>query len=70
MLNEYQEWQEGVHPQALVTDSMVEQKQDYVHNNPVKRGMVASSEHWRYSFAHEYLRGAQPLLRCDAWRQP
>jgi putative transposase len=67
--NEYQLWQEGSHPQALTSDAMFAQKLEYLHNNPVKRGLVASPEHWRYSSAHEYLRGARPLLRCDAWRE-
>ncbi len=26
-------------------------------------------EHWRYSSAHEWMPGAQPMLRCDPWRQ-
>ena len=64
----YQVWQEGSHPQAIMTDQMMEQKLEYLHNNPVKRGLVAAPEHWRYSSAHEWLPGAQPLLRCDCWR--
>jgi REP-associated tyrosine transposase len=66
--NEYQLWQEGSHPQAIFSDEMMQQKLDYIHNNPVKRGMVASPEHWRYSSAHEWLAGAVPVLRCDPWR--
>ena len=36
--------------------------------NPVKRGLVASPEHWRYSSAHAWLPGAHPVLQCDDWR--
>ncbi len=64
----HQVWQEGSHPQAIMTDETMEQKLGYLHNNPVKRGLVASPEHWRYSSAHEWLPAAQPVLRCDAWR--
>jgi putative transposase len=64
----HQFWQEGFHPQAIGDDLMMEQKLDYVHNNPVKRGLVAAPEHWRYSSAHEWLVGAEPVLRCDSWR--
>ncbi len=64
----HQIWQEGSHPQAIVGDEMMEQKLEYLHNNPVKRGWVASPEHWRYSSAHEWLPAAQPGLRCDSWR--
>jgi REP element-mobilizing transposase RayT len=63
-----QVWQEGFHPQAVHDDAMMQQKLEYLHNNPVRRGWVASPEHWRYSSAHEWLPGAMPLLRCDAWR--
>jgi putative transposase len=66
--NDYQVWQEGSHPQAIVTDHAMEQKIEYVQNNPVKRGWVTAPEHWCYSSAREWLDGAQPLLRCDPWR--
>ena len=65
----HQVWQEGVHPQAIVSDEMMRQKLEYLHNNPVKRALVASPEHWRYSSAHEWLAGAAPIFRCDHWRQ-
>jgi hypothetical protein len=65
--NEYQVWQEGSHPQVIADDAMMHQKLEYLHNNPVKRGWVVAPEHWRYSSAHEWLGGAEPLLRCDAW---
>ena len=66
--SEHQVWQEGFHPQAISDDAMMLQKLDYMHNNPVTRGLVASPEHWRYSSAHEWLPAAQPVLKCDAWR--
>jgi putative transposase len=66
--NDHQVWQEGYHPQAITTDEMMLQKLDYLHRNPVQRGLVASPEHWRYSSAHEWLPGALPVLRCDPWR--
>ena len=51
-----------------MSDAMMLQKLEYLHNNPVKRGLVASPEHWRYSSAHEWLPGAMVVLRCDPWR--
>ena len=68
-LSQHQVWQEGVHPQSIASDAMMLQKLEYLHNNPVKRGLVAAPEHWRYSSAHEWLAGAMPLLRVDEWRQ-
>ena len=64
----HQVWQEGVHPQSIPSDAIMLQKLQYLHNNPVKRGLVSSPEHWRYSSAHEWLPGAIPILRVDHWR--
>lgn len=66
--SDHQVWQEGFHPQELSSDEAMLQKIDYVHYNPVARGLVSAPEHWRYSSAHEWLPGARPVLRCDAWR--
>jgi REP element-mobilizing transposase RayT len=41
-----QVWQEGYHPQELSTDEAIIQKIDYIHDNPVQRGMVSLPEHW------------------------
>jgi putative transposase len=59
-------WQEGVHPQFILSEEMMLQKSDYLHANPVKRGWVAAPTHWRYSSAHEGLPGSSPVLLCDA----
>jgi putative transposase len=64
----HQIWQEGVHPQRIATDEMMLQKLEYLHNNPVKRGFVASPEHWVYSSAHEWLEGAVTAMCVDPWR--
>jgi putative transposase len=63
--SEHQVWQEGFHPQAITSDEAWSQKVDYIHNNPVARGLVAGQEHWRYSSAHEWCIGAEPVLLCD-----
>jgi REP element-mobilizing transposase RayT len=65
---EFQVWQEGSHPQIVRGDSMMQQRRDYLQANPVKRGWVTAPEPWRYSSAHEWVEGAQPLLVCDPWR--
>ena len=64
----HQIWQEGNHPQEIADDEMMLQKLDYIHQNPVKRGLVAAAGHWRYSSAHEGCAGAMPVLRCDPWK--
>ena len=32
--SQYQLWQEGFHPQAIVSDEMMLQKLEYIHHNP------------------------------------
>jgi REP element-mobilizing transposase RayT len=53
--SEYQLWQDGSHPEQINGQPMMEQKLEYVHMNPVKRGYVDQPEHWRYSSARDYL---------------
>ena len=67
-LQKHQVWQEGIHPQQIDTDEMMDQKMEYIHNNPVTRGLVVAPEHWRYSSAHEWLVGGHPSFKCDPWR--
>jgi putative transposase len=41
---------------------------DYVHNNPVKAGLVAAPEDWNYSSARDYLKiGYSPLPVATDW---
>jgi putative transposase len=60
---DYQVWQEGFHPQAILNDATLKEKIEYIHNNPVKRGYVEYPEHWRYSSAAQYggLTGVVPI---------
>ncbi len=37
---------------------------NYIHQNPVKRGFVNKSEHWRYSSARDYL-GIDGLIEIE-----
>ncbi|MBD1925181.1 transposase [Trichocoleus sp. FACHB-90] len=57
---EYQVWQEGFHPQAILSEEMFIQKLEYIHNNPVRRGYVDDPAHWRYSSYRNYM--GQPGL--------
>ena len=50
----YQVWEEGNHPQIIETETVMRQKLEYIHQNPVKRGYVDLPEHWRYSSARNY----------------
>ena len=56
--SEYQVWQEGFHPQMIITDDMLLQKMEYIHNNPLRRGLIERPEHWSYSSASNYILGS------------
>ena len=51
---QFQVWQEGSHPQVLQNEAMMRQKIEYIHHNPVKRGLVDEPVQWEYSSAANY----------------
>ncbi len=59
--SDFQVWEEGFHPKQINSDSMMVQKLDYIHFNPVVRGYVDKPEDWRYSSARNYL-GQEGLI--------
>lgn len=61
---DYQLWQEGCHPQAILDWQMFQQKLEYIHNNPVRRGYVDDPAHWRYSSYRNYA-GQPGILPID-----
>ncbi len=50
----HQFWQEGSHPQQIDNEFMLRQKLEYIHQNPIKRGYVDETVHWRWSSARNY----------------
>ena len=61
---EYQIWEEGYQPKLMQTDAMMMSKIKYIHENPVKRGYVDETVHWRYSSARDY-EGVQGLIGIE-----
>jgi REP element-mobilizing transposase RayT len=64
--SDYQVWQEGYHPELILTPEMLNQKLEYIHLNPVKRGYVCQAEHWLYSSARNYILGDSSIIALDA----
>jgi len=60
--DKYQFWQHDNHPVVLFTPPIMQQKLDYLHNNPVKAGFVCHPEEWLYSSAKNYYTTEMPLL--------
>jgi putative transposase len=53
----YQFWQHHNKPIELWSANVIEQKADYIHNNPILSGFVTDSWHWKYSSAIDYADG-------------
>ncbi|NJN28801.1 MAG: transposase, partial [Cyclobacteriaceae bacterium] len=56
-----QVWQQEYHPVELGTNEMMEQRLDYLHENPVKEGWVDNPQDYLYSSARDYA-GRKGLL--------
>ncbi len=50
----YQFWTHENHPVGLDTNMLIDQKLDYIHNNPVNAGLVFKQEDYVYSSATNY----------------
>jgi putative transposase len=50
----HQFWQQNNHPIILYSNSVKDQKLHYLHNNPVKAGIVDDPEDYIYSSARNY----------------
>ena len=63
----YQLWQEGIQAKMIVSEKMMLDRINYIHNNPIKRGYVDDAVHWRYSSARDY-EGVAGLIEVEkAW---
>jgi REP element-mobilizing transposase RayT len=54
---DFQLWQQPYHAVELSTNEMMDQRLDYIHNNPVKAGLVDVQEEWAWSSATDYYGG-------------
>jgi len=62
--SQYQVWQEGFHPKLIWDSEEFIQKTNYIHFNPVKRGLVESPNEWIYS-SYNFFYGDSYLLEMD-----
>ncbi len=63
--NKYKVWQEGFHPIAIETADFLEEKLNYLHDNPVRKGFVEQPEHWKYSSARNYLLDDHMIIEIE-----
>ena len=50
----YQFWQQNNHPIELFDHEIMDQKLDYIHNNPIEAGIVEEAGDYLYSNARDY----------------
>lgn len=50
----YKVWQDGNEAKELISNAFINQKLDYIHQNPVRAEWVNKPEHYRYSSASNY----------------
>ena len=50
----YKVWQNGYHAEEIRSNSFLESKSDYIHQNPVNDGIVEFAEDYMYSSARKY----------------
>jgi putative transposase len=50
-------WQSMQHPEGIYTEKFYRQKLNYLHLNPVRKGLVRLPEDWRFSSAAFWLKG-------------
>ena len=58
-------WADGFHPQAVYSRDVIQQKLAYLHDNPVRKGLVQTPEEWWYSSAGWYAGRKQVCMEMD-----
>lgn len=60
--DDFQLWIQNNHPILLDTPEIIDQKLEYIHNNPVKAGFIYSPDHWIDSSARYYITRENPII--------
>jgi REP-associated tyrosine transposase len=61
----YRIWQQGYHPEIMLTTAFCNQKMEYIHNNPLNAGLVDDPIDWKYSGARNYCLGDDSVIELD-----
>ena len=60
-------WERSFQSVPITNDNDALVKLRYIHNNPVKKGLVTRPEDWRYSSASAYSDGDSPIVVDKVW---
>lgn len=61
----FQFWKQDYHPVELNTPAKVQQRLDYLHENPVKSGLVWEPHHYKYGSAIDYYTNETGLITIE-----
>lgn len=61
----HQFWQTDNHPIDLYTSRVIQQKLNYIHNNPVRANWLRMPQHYIYSSASNYLDEGRGILKVE-----
>lgn len=62
---EFQFWQQNNHPIQCETNTILGSRMKYLHENPVRAGIVRKEEDYLYSSAIDYYTGGKGLIEID-----
>ena len=62
---EHKVWQDGYHPEQIYSQKFLEQKARYIHENPVRKGLVAEPADWLHSSAEYYEGRGEGVLKVE-----
>lgn len=62
---EFQFWKQDYHPVELTTNTMLEQRLLYLHENPVRSGLVWEAWHYKHSSAIDFYTNEKGLLKIE-----
>lgn len=63
-VSRYQFWQHHNRPIELFSNEMIDQKAEYLHQNPVVAGFLEEAHYWKYSSAIDYS-GGKGLIQVE-----
>jgi len=63
--NDFQFWQQHNHPIELNTNFILDQRINYIHQNPVIAGLVEEPHYWLHSSAKDYSDFGKSIIEID-----
>ncbi|HNP53222.1 MAG TPA: transposase [Ferruginibacter sp.] len=67
---DYQFWQQDYHPIELNSKEKLQQRLNYLHENPMKSGLVWEPWHYKYSSAIDYYTNEHGLIKIEHLLNP